>query len=176
MNVPGLGEINKDERFGCYCSQPLVLAVLNGAECRVVLEGYDEDPNKAEYHVAIENLLSATPSVLREVEGLIYQYYLDIRSYYPENDEDFPRIASADEVWSLIQLGSEPVVSRRGYGDLGVYVSLECNCDWEPEHGLQIVFKDGNKVCKVGPYDGHLTNSDAFADQTLEHVIYRRLA
>ncbi|MDP1895738.1 MAG: hypothetical protein Q8K87_16615 [Hydrogenophaga sp.] len=176
MNVPGLGEVNKDERFGCYYSQPIALAVLNGTECRVVLEGYDEDPNNAEYRVAIENLLSATPSVLKEVEGLIYQYYLDVRSYYPENYEDFPRIASADEVWSLIQLGSEPIVSRRGYGDLGVYVSLECNCDWEPEHGLQIVFKDGNKVCKVGPYDGHLTNSDAFADQTLEHVIYRRLA
>jgi hypothetical protein len=25
----------------------------------------------------------------------------------------------------------------------------------------------------VGPYDGHLTNSDAFADSTLENVVYR---
>jgi hypothetical protein len=176
MNVPGLGEVTKDERFGLYYSLPCRLAVLNEIECRVVLEGYDEDPHKADYHEAISNLLSATPSVLKEAEGFIYQYYQDVAGYYPEDDKEFPRIASAGEIWAHIQLGNEPMVSRRGYGNLGVYVSLECNCDWEREHGLQIVLKEGKKVCKVGPYDGHLTNSDAFADERLEHVVYRRLA
>jgi hypothetical protein len=65
------------------------------------------------------------------------------------------------------------MVSRRAYGDKGVYVSIECNCDWEPEHGLQIVLKNGSEVTKVGPYDGHLTNSDAYADSTLEGVVYK---
>jgi hypothetical protein len=175
-SIPGLGEVTKDERFVWYYSQPLTLAVLNGAEGRIVLEGYDEDANKAEYHEAIANLLSATPLVLKEVEGFIYQYYQDIATYYLEDDGEFPRIASPSEIWEHIELGSEPMVSRRGYGDHAVYVSLECNCDWEPEHGLQIVLKAGNRVCKIGPYDGHLTNSDAFADQSLENVIYRRLA
>jgi hypothetical protein len=40
--------------------------------------------------------------------------------------------------------------------DQRVYVSVECECDWEPEHGLQIVFRDGATVTKVGPYDGHV--------------------
>lgn len=35
-----------------------------------------------------------------------------------------------------------------------------------------IVFKDSCQVCKVGPYDGHVTNSDAYADDALEDVIY----
>lgn len=62
--------------------------------------------------------------------------------------------------------------SRRAYGDKGIYVSLECSCDWEPEHGLQIVFKDGKRVNKISSYDGHLTNSDAYADDDLEDVIF----
>ena len=41
------------------------------------------------------------------------------------------------------------------------------------QHGLQIVFKDGRSVTKVGPYDGHLTNSNAYADASLDGVVYR---
>lgn len=43
----------------------------------------------------------------------------------------------------------------------------------EPEHGLQIVFKDGQRVNKVGPFNGPFTNSHAYADPSLEGVIYR---
>jgi hypothetical protein len=64
-------------------------------------------------------------------------------------------------------------VTRRAYGDRGIYISLECECEWEEEHGLQIVFKNGLRVNKVGPYDGHVTHSDAYADKSLEDVIYR---
>jgi hypothetical protein len=41
------------------------------------------------------------------------------------------------------------------------------------EHGLQIVLRNGLEVNKLGMYDGHLTNSDAFADPALEDTIYR---
>lgn len=40
-----------------------------------------------------------------------------------------------------------------------------------PKEGL--VLKNGLKVNKLGGYDGHLTNSDAFADDSLENTIYR---
>ena len=49
---------------------------------------------------------------------------------------------------------------------------LARRCGWEEEHGLQLVLKNGLKVNKLGGYDGHLTNSDAFDDESLEHVIY----
>ncbi|HEY7328274.1 MAG TPA: hypothetical protein VH592_11565 [Gemmataceae bacterium] len=64
------------------------------------------------------------------------------------------------------------MVSRRAYGDKGIYISVECGCEWEQEHGLQLVLRNGLKVNKLGGYDGHLTNSDAFDDESLEHVIY----
>jgi hypothetical protein len=93
----------------------------------------------------------------------------DWKSY----DDDFKPIESPADVWKCVHLGSQPTVSRRAYGDKGIYISLECGCDWEEEHGLQIVFKNGLKVNKVGPFDGHLTNSDAYDDESLEDVIYK---
>lgn len=81
-------------------------------------------------------------------------------------------IKSADELWQHVQLGSKAMVRRRRHRDKCVYIPVECGCDWEVEHGLQIVLKNGLKVNKLGGYDGHLSNSDAFADNSLENVIY----
>ena len=53
-----------------------------------------------------------------------------------------------------------------------MYISLECECEWEIEHGLQIVFKDGLRINKVGSFDDHVTNADAYGDPRLEDVVY----
>lgn len=173
MNIPGLGEVTKDEQLGWYYSAPMPLALLNGKECRVIVEGYAEDAARVQYHEAITNLLSSSFSVLQAAEQYVFQYYQDMNSNWNPNDDESILIGSPSEVWRHIALGTEPIVTRRAYGDRGIYVSLECNCDWEPEHGLQIVLKNGKVVTKVGPYDGHLSNADAYADEGLENVVYR---
>ena len=79
-------------------------------------------------------------------------------------------IRAPEDVWRHVQLGDELWVQRAQSGRW--FVSIECECDWEPEHGLQLVLEDGARVTKVGPYDGHLTNAAAYADPTLEGVVY----
>lgn len=173
MNIPGLGETKFDNGYGCYSSEQISIPVLKGVKCRILVEGYEEDTEKEDFHVAIANFLSIPHAVLVASESCIFRYYQAVSSYWASRNEEFVSIKSPSDIWKHIQLGTEAIVSRRPYGDHGIYVSLECNCDWEPEHGLQIVFKDGATVNKVGPYDGHLTNSDAFADKSLENVIYK---
>ncbi len=172
MEIPRLGECKFDERDGCYVSEPISLAVMNRKKCRILVEGYDEDPPVEDFHEAISNFLEAPSTVLMAAEPHSFKYYLDVKASI-EPEDDFPSIGSPSEIWPFVQLRGEAIVSRRPYGDNGIYISLECNCDWEPEHGLQIVFKNGAVVNKIGPYDGHLTNSDAYADSALENVVYR---
>jgi hypothetical protein len=169
MEVPSLGEVTMDEESGWYYSQPLSVPMFGGRQCRIVLEGYGEDERKEDFHVAIANFLSGGPGVLREADEPLYRYYKDFEEWWLD-DENEP-IKPAD-VWHHVRLGSEPMVSRRAHGDKGIYISVECGCDWEEEHGLQLVIKNGLKVNKLGGYDGHLTNSDAFANDSLENVIY----
>jgi hypothetical protein len=147
--------------------------VLGGKVCRIVVAEYDDDPRKEEFHVAIANFLRIAPSVLKEAQPYVFRYYQDCKKNWEPDDDACVAIESPCDVWHHIQLGSEPLVLRRAYGDKGIYVSLECNCDWEAEHGLQIVFKNGLRVNKVSLYDGHLTNSDAYANDALEDVIYQ---
>ena len=172
MEIPGLGTVTKDTQFDWYDSQPLPVPVLGGMLCQVVVEGYYEDLKKDEYHAAIANFLSIRPSVLKEAEPHVFRYFQACKVNWEPEDLEFLAIQSPGDVWRHVQLGSEPMVTRRSYGDKAIYISLECGCDWEEEHGLQIVFKNGLRVNKVGPYDGHLTNSDAYADDSLEDVVY----
>ncbi|BDU20560.1 hypothetical protein [Dyella sp. GSA-30] len=175
MEIPGLGVIEEDEGTGWWLSSERPVTVLGGALCRIVVDGYLEDDNKQDFHRTIANFLAADEAVLKAASSEVFAYYQDMVAYTSPGDEAYVQIASPDDVWSYVQLGDEPIVSRQAYGDKQVYVSLECNCDWEPEHGLQIVFRDGSRVSKVGPYDGHLTNGSAFDDASLQDVIYRRL-
>jgi Domain of unknown function (DUF6985) len=170
VEVPGLGVVTKDNRFRWYCSKPIPIPMFGGKHCRIVLEGYEKDQCKDEFHAAIANFLSGTPAVLRAADEALIRYYKDFEEWWKEGGQ--PPIKSADELWQHVRLGSEPMVRRRSYGDKGVYISVECGCDWEEEHGLQLVLKNGLKVNKLGGYDGHLTNSDAFDDESLEDVIY----
>lgn len=173
MEIPELGPVTKDEDLEWYCSEPIPVPVLGGQMCSFVVEGYDDDDDKEAFHEAIRNFLSIDDSVLKAAEEHIYRYYEDCNKFWEPDDEEYLSLESPKEVWPHVRLGTEPMVSRRPYGDKGVYISLGCGCDWEVEHGLMIVFKNGLRVNKIGGYDGHLTNSDAYGDKRLEDVIYK---
>jgi hypothetical protein len=173
IEIPGLGVLRQESEDDCYCSEPRHIPVLGDETCFISIENYDEDPCQQNFHVAIQNFLSIDESVIRAVEQHIYQYYQDCNSYFDPSDEEFIEIATPEDIWEHIELGGEAVVSRRFGGDEGIYISLSSYCDWEEEHGLLMVFKNGLTVNMVGSCSGHLTNSDAYADEKLEDVIYR---
>jgi hypothetical protein len=166
MTIPELGTMKECED-GCFDSAPIAVPVLAGKLCTITLEKFSNDPKQEEFLVAVRNFLTITPEVLKQSEAAIYKYYKDCAEYV----EDLV-IAAPPEVWRHIKLGKYARVQRRNGGDEGVYVALECECGWEVEHGLEIVFKNGLRVNKVGSFDGHLTNSDSYDREDYEDVIY----
>jgi hypothetical protein len=134
---------------------------------------YVEDPRPEEFRAAIQSALDAKPEILSAAEPYIAQYCEDAL----DDDRPAVKLEKSSDVWSHVQFGDRFNVSRRADGDAedGVYLSLTCRCDWEAEHGLQLVLRDGRTITKIGPFDGHLTNSDAYADRNLAGVVYRRI-
>ena len=176
VNVPPIGPIaphpDVDEWF---ISEPHQIKCLLGHVVQFVFDGYIDDYRKADYHRALQNLINLDSSVLAAVEPHVTQYCNEILDLYDHQDRPHVSIQQPSDVWKYVQFGTEMHVSRRAEGDDedGIYFSLECNCDWEPEHGLVLVLRDGLEFTKVGPYDGHLTNSDAYADPKLKNVIFK---
>ena len=52
---------------------------------------------------------------------------------------------------------------RRHRRDKDIYIHMGMDCDWEDEHGLQLVFRRGRKLTRIARQDGWLTDADAFA-------------
>ncbi len=176
MEIPGLGPVSRDDEFGGYRSAAWPVPVLKNSTCVFVVDGYDGDPGKEEFHSAISAFLALDESTLWAASPSIFEYYQYVMADCDPDDGDdrYVEIADPDDVWDHIDIGGEVLVQRHAYDDRRVYVSVECECDWEPEHGLQIVFREGRTVTKVGPYNGHLTNAAAYGRDDLEGVVYHR--
>ena len=153
-------------------SDGIVVPCLRGHACTFVFE---EPPDDPEVQAALATLLDPRSTLLAEAEPWVVAYCRDIVARYEADDEQPPMtLEQASDVWSHVEFGTEFVVSRRARGDDedGIYFSLECSCDWEPEHGLQLVVRDGRTVSKVGAFDGHLTNADAYGERSFADVVY----
>ncbi|WP_051452146.1 DUF6985 domain-containing protein [Actinospica robiniae] len=168
MEIPGLGRLTLDPKYEWYQSRPIPVPVLGGGEHTFTVEGYGDDPSPLQVHDAVSAFLGLDESVLKSSAQSIFEYYLDVQSDVGD-EEGFPSISTPDEVWQHIVFG-ELSVGRDG---AAVYVSVESECSWEPEHGLQIVFRDGRAVTKVGPFDGQYINA-APGGRELEGVVYHR--
>jgi len=176
VNIPPIGDVESHADVSEWLiSPPHPIKCFLGHVVQFVFEGYLDDPRKSDYHRAIQNLLELDCSALTAVTPYVAQYCNEIS--YLCGDEELPQVSieQPSDVWNYVQFGSELQVSRRAEGDDEdvIYFSLECNCDWEPEHGLVLIMRDGRAFTKVGPYDGHLTNSGAYADPRLKHVIFK---
>jgi hypothetical protein len=176
VNVPPFAPVaphpDTDEWF---ISEPHPMKFLLGHVVRLVFDGDIDDVRTPDYHRALQNLKDLDGSALKAVEPHVLQYCNEMLALYDDEHRPHVSIEQPSTVWQHVQFGPELHVSRRADGDDedGIYFSLECECDWEPEHGLLLVLRDGSAFTKVGPYDGHLTNSDAYADQKLKNVIFK---
>jgi hypothetical protein len=93
----------------------------------------------------------------------------------PEDQILREEIPDSADIWEHVQF-RHPPQWRLGGGPLAPgrsYLSFEGEVSWEPEHGLQLVFEDGQHVCKVSPYDGHVTVAHAYGDSSLLGVVVR---
>ncbi len=66
------------------------------------------------------------------------------------------KLTTPKKVWDYIR-PSEIIVTKDRYNKKeGVFIQIICECDWEEEHGLQIVLKNGSEFIRVSGQDGNL--------------------
>ena len=72
---------------------------------------------------------------------------------YDKMDKPMWEMKDETQVWNFVS-PSEIYISHE---DSNMYLAISCECDWEQEHGLQLVFKNGDTLTKVSEQDGQVT-------------------
>ncbi len=171
MNSQTLGSLVRDVDFPeLLVSEPLATAFFPDHPIRIVFDGVENDRNPEEFETAARNFFGLTLADKRAAERFVDLDYQAALADPPIAFNNEPLVIR-ESIWERVS----PVraeVSRRAYGDMAVYVRLCLYCDWNIEGGLQIVFRNGNVLCKVSDQDGHLTTADAFDLPEEEDEIY----
>ena len=116
------------------------------------IESDDQDAPSPDLMAAAERFVRLPPAVLsaRPVLDALREHYEEGRSFFAPDSEV---VTDTTKLWHHVV----PAVAslRRETGT--AYVIVECNCFWELEHGLQLVFKEGHDLTRLSEYDDHVT-------------------
>jgi hypothetical protein len=129
--------------------------------------------------IALRNFQSLGAGALAEVTPYLWQYYRSEAEGFTAEERAAYGIPDLDDstanIWNEVTFRHSPTVELGGnpLEPAPSYVSFEADVSWEPEHGLQVVFEEGLRLCTVGPCDGHSTNAHAYGDPSLLGVIFK---
>ena len=159
LHIPSLGPLRPVSQIPEWLeSGPISIPFFDGEKLTVTLQHLKEE-DEPDVETAVSAFLRLGPQDRLAVSHYVLANYQFVAGQVSEEDLGC-RIESAETVWAHVQ-PSQIYVARRPRRDCAIYISIAANCDWEPEHGLQIVYRRGTELVRVSEQDGHLTHTDA---------------
>jgi hypothetical protein len=152
----------------CWVSEPVRLLLFDGAEVRIqVFTEQENDAVLADDQIeALQRFLALPRSHGERVVPHLWRYYQDVRA--DSEPADVPEISDPSTIWDHVQ--PRFITPRRDEHGV-IYIVVEAECDWEIEHGLQLVLQEGTRWVRVSDYTDHLTDGRAYAKRFLDDWI-----
>lgn len=148
----------------CWESEPISVPVLGNAPVRVqIFEVGAQELLASDEAAALDRFLALPEERSAEIVPHLWRYYQDVLDAI--GPDDMPAIPDPSLIWNHVQ---PRWISLNRRDDGLVYVSVEGECDWEIEHGLQLVLQNGDRWVRVSDYSGHLTDGDAWGKSALD--------
>jgi hypothetical protein len=155
--IPKLGELKPDRNVPEWrVSMPVPVAFFAGTALTFFIED-EAEVDAPGLRVAVERVLSLGEEDRLAVSASVYENY---REFLEASDLEPLDIATPTDIWRYVQ-PTAVHITRRSRRDRDVYVTFMCECAWEAEHGMQLVFRGGDRLVRVSYQDGHVTHADA---------------
>ena len=100
----------------------------------------------------LENFIKLSSIDKIKDSDIVHNYYSETLKYGYSKLLD---ITTEDNIWNFVT-PKEIIIHWDEDGEF--FLCVSCECDWEEEHGLQLVFKDGLKLTRASGHDGHFTD------------------
>lgn len=154
IEIPGHGQFSdSDDEWTATLSVDVV-----GDDVEFTVIHDDEDVDLDDVATCLSNYRSLQESSLKDATSQVFAYYREAtEEFSAEEREDYgiPEITEPADVWNFVTLGTSATVELDDETDEW-FVITENECEWEPEHGLQLVLRNGEEVTRVSEYDGFI--------------------
>lgn len=162
-----IGQLRQDNDFpDWWKSAGIEIPFFGNKKLPVTFMDFEPDHDNTfieEADKALANFIKLTVDDRNAISDLAHKNCIDFLEAIGFDEADKPMwdIKDKNEIWNFIH-PKEIYVSRRHRRDNDIYIQVACECDWEEEHGLQLVFRQGRKLTRISDQDGHLTEADAY--------------
>ncbi|WP_166336195.1 DUF6985 domain-containing protein [Sphingobacterium chungjuense] len=156
-----IGVLQQDQHFDDWWhSRSISVPYIDGQE--LVFTFIDFNPGEDEAFISeadevTRSFLSLNAADRESASTHIYKNCMEFLDAIGYNDQDAAlwEIKNQEEIWHHVRY-NQCFISREPYEDHQVYLILSCECDWETEHGLQLVFNKQGKLIRVSAEDGDI--------------------
>jgi len=162
-----IGQLRQEDQFpDWWKSSKIEVPFFENEKLTVTFMDFEPEHDKTfieEADQAVTNFLKLNLVDRNSISDLAYRNCKDFLGAvdFDEADQPLRQIKNYNEIWNFIH-PTEIYVTRRPYKEHDIYLTLACECDWEQEHGLQLVFRQGKQLIRISDQDGHLTEADAY--------------
>jgi len=149
ISVKGLGDMrrNPDRRFSAWLwSEPVRVEVFEGKLLPFVIETEEVDLASSIESIesAVANFLAMNAS---QREGITEFVYKSNFEFYRE-ESDYLEVKDPSDLWRYIY--PDEVFVKQKLEDKDFYIQVSGECEWDHEHGLEMVFKHGDQIVSAG--------------------------
>ncbi len=162
-----IGLLWQNDRFNNWWESSLFnIPFFDNKDLKIIFMDFvpeNDDLFIREADEALELFLNKSNADRLQLSKLVFKNCKDFLNAvgFDENDKNLWEIQNEVSIWNFVS-PNEIYVSRRPYKDKNIYIDINCECEWEQEHGLQLVFRQGKKITRVSQIDGHVTDADAY--------------
>lgn len=115
--------------------------------------GYEDDSDMERFSKALANFMELQPEDLKAITPYLYEEFKALEEMGALSEMEL-EIDEPEKVWEHLQF-TDVDLMKGGIDHEEVIVLLAAECSWDEEHGIQVLFHEGNKLCRVSEQDGH---------------------
>jgi hypothetical protein len=159
MESKTVGHLTQDENFKeWWNSKPTPIPYFENEVLKIIFTEAENEDYFRLAEIALSNFIKLNIIDREKHSNQIIKNYQDnlIFEYTPRIE-----LKSDNEIWQYVY-PTEIILEQNEKGN--IFVIASCGCEWEEEHGLQLVFKNGQNLTRVSYNDGQLENDE---DKTL---------
>jgi hypothetical protein len=135
-----------------YESEPFKIPYFDNIKIEIGFVDAKYEPYLVLADETLQAFLSLSAANRIQDSERVYQYYHETLKHGYTKPLD---IKTSSAIWNYVNPKSI-IIDWDEHGEF--YLCVSCGCEWEEEHGLQLVFKGGQTLTRASGHDGHYTD------------------